>query len=72
VELSLALAWRFGFAGPAQRCLYHMAVLTPAVTQEHRTGRLNASLLRGGLGRLRLPRALREMRHEHFPGLRPE
>jgi hypothetical protein len=75
VELPLDLAWsgdrRFDLADPVQRYLYHMTVLTSAVTREHYTSWLNAGLLRGDWGRLRLPRALREVWQEHFPELGP-
>lgn len=75
VELPLDLAWsgdrRFDLADPVQRYLYHMTVLTSAVTREHYTSWLNASLLCGDWGRLRLPRALRETWQAHFPELGP-
>ena len=75
VELPLDLAWsgdrRFDLANPEQRYLYHMTVLTSAVTREHYTSWLNAGLLRGDWGRLRLPRTLREIWQEHFPELGP-
>jgi hypothetical protein len=75
VELPLDLAWsgdrRFDLADPVQRYLYHMTVLTSAVTREHYTRWLNASLLSGDWSRLRLPRPLRETWQEHFPELRP-
>ena len=62
VELPIDLAWsgdrRFDLADPVQRYLYHMTVLTSAVTREHYTGWLNASLLCGDWSSLRLPRAL--------------
>ena len=48
-----------------------MTVLTSAVTREHYTSWLNAGLLRDDWGRLRLPRSLREVWHEHFPELGP-
>ena len=73
VELPLDLAWsgdrRFDLADPGQRYLYHMTVLTSAVTREHYTSWLNAGLLRGDWGRLRLPRTLREIWQERFPEL---
>jgi hypothetical protein len=73
VELPLDLAWsgnrNFDLADPAQRYLYHMTVLTAAVTREHYTGWLNAELLSGDWGTLRLPRVLREIWQEHFPEL---
>lgn len=75
VELPLDLAWsgdrRFDLADPGQRYLYHMTVLTSAITREHYTGWLNVGLLRGDWGRLRLPRPLREIWQEHFPELGP-
>jgi hypothetical protein len=75
VELPLDLAWsgdrRFDLADPVQRYLYHMTVLTSAVTQEHYTKWLNASLLCGDWNRLRLPRPLRETWQAHFPELGP-
>jgi len=75
VELPLDLAWsgdrRFDLADPVQRYLYHMTVLTSAVTREHYTRWLNASLLCGDWSRLRLPRALRETWQAHFPELGP-
>jgi hypothetical protein len=65
VELPRDLAWsgdrRFDLADPGQRYLYHMTILTSAVTREHYTGWLNAGLLCGDWGRLRLPRPLREI-----------
>lgn len=73
VELPLDLAWsgdrRFDLADPVQRYLYHMTVLTSAVTREHYTSWLNASLLCGDWSRLRLPRPLREIWQAHFPEL---
>jgi hypothetical protein len=73
VELPLDLAWsgdrRFDLADPVQRYLYHMTVLTSAVTREHYTRWLNASLLCGDWSRLRLPRPLRETWQAHFPEL---
>lgn len=75
VELPADLAWSgdrcFDLADPGQRYLYHMTVLTSAVTREHYTRWLNASLLRGDWGRLRLPRPLREIWQERFPELGP-
>ena len=66
VELPLDLAWsgdrRFDLADPGQRYLCHMTVLTSAVTREHYTSWLNASLLRGEWSRLRLPRLPRPLR----------
>jgi hypothetical protein len=56
-------------ADPGQRYLFHMTVLTSAVTREHNTSWLNAGLLRGDWGRLRLPRTLREIWQERFPEL---
>ena len=50
VELPVDLAWSgdrsFDLADPAQRYLYHMTVLTAAVTREHYAHWLNADLLR--------------------------
>lgn len=73
VELPADLAWSgdrcFDLADPGQRYLYHMTVLTSAVTREHYTSWLNAGLLRGDWGRLRLPRPLREIWQERFPEL---
>ncbi len=75
VELPLDLAWsgdrRFDLGDPVQRYVYHMTVLTSAVTREHYTRWLNASLLCGDWSRLRLPRALRETWQAHFPELGP-
>jgi hypothetical protein len=75
VELPRDLAWsgdrRFDLADPVQRYLYHMTVLTSAVTREHYTSWLNASLLRSDWSRLRLPRPLRAIWQEHFPELGP-
>jgi len=75
VELPLDLAWsgdrRFDLADPVERYLYHVTVLTSAVTPEHYTSWLNASLLCGEWRRLRLPRPLREIWQEHFPELGP-
>jgi hypothetical protein len=75
VELPLDLAWsgdrRFDLADPVQRYLYHMTMLTSAVTREHYTSWLNASLLCGDWSRLRLPRPLREIWQAHFPELGP-
>jgi hypothetical protein len=75
VELPLDLAWsgdrRFDLADPVQRYLYHMTVLTSAVTREHYTRWLNASLLSGDWSTLRLPRPLREIWQAHFPELGP-
>lgn len=75
VELPVDLAWsgdrRFDLSDPMQRYLYHMTVLTAAVTREHYTHWLNASLLCGDWNRLRLPRPLREIWQERFPELGP-
>jgi hypothetical protein len=75
VELPFDLAWsgdrRFDLADPVQRYLYHMTVLTSAVTREHYTRWLNASLLCGDWSKLRLPRPLREIWQAHFPELGP-
>lgn len=48
-----------------------MTVLTSAVTREHYTRWLNASLLCGDWSRLRLPRALRKKWQAYFPELGP-
>lgn len=75
VELPIDLAWSgdrcFDLADPVQRYLYHVTVLTSAVTAEHYTRWLNADLLRSDWSRLRLPVALRTVWHEHFPELAP-
>jgi hypothetical protein len=75
VELPLDLAWSgdrgFDLADPVQRYLYHMTVLTSAVTREHYTSWLNASLLCSDWSKLRLPRLLREIWQAHFPELGP-
>jgi hypothetical protein len=75
VELPVDLAWSgdrcFDLAEPMQRYLYHMTVLTAAVTQEHYTTWLNGSLLCGDWSRLRLPRTLREIWQGRFPELGP-
>jgi hypothetical protein len=75
VELPLDLAWsgdrRFDLTDSVQRYLYHMTVLTSAVTREHYTSWLNASLLCGDWSRLRLPQPLREIWQSHFPELGP-
>jgi hypothetical protein len=67
VELPLDLAWsgdrRFDLADPVQRYLYHMTVLTSAVTREHYTSWLNASLLSGDWSRLRLPNVVSGVRY---------
>lgn len=73
VELPIDLAWSgdrsFDLSDPAQRYLYHMTVLTAAVTGEHYTRWLNGGLLRADWNRLRLPRPLRAVWQEHFPEL---
>jgi hypothetical protein len=73
VELPIDLAWsgdrRFNLADPVQRYLYHVTVLTAAVTPEHYTRWLNAELLRSDWARLRLPIALRTIWNDHFPEL---
>jgi hypothetical protein len=73
VELPVDLAWSgdrsFDLSDPVQRYLYHMTVLTAAVTPEHYTRWLNAGLLREDWSRLRLPRLLRAVWQEHFPEL---
>jgi hypothetical protein len=76
VELPIDLAWSLGdrcfdLADPMQRYLYHMTVLTAAVTREQYTSWLNRSLLCGDWSRLRLPRPLREIWQERFPELGP-
>jgi hypothetical protein len=73
VELPVDLAWSgdrsFDLADPVQRYLYHVTVLTSAVTRDHYTSWLNAGLLRSDWSRLRLPRPLREIWQDHFPEL---
>ncbi len=73
--LPVDLAWSgercFDLADPVQRYLYHVTVLTAAVTPEHYTRWLNADLLRSDWSRLRLPVGLRTIWHEHFPELSP-
>jgi hypothetical protein len=73
VELPGDLAWSgdrtFDLADPAQRYLYHMTVLTAAVTREHYTRWLNARLLRSDWAALRLPKPLRAIWHDRFPEL---
>jgi hypothetical protein len=73
VELPVDLAWSgdrsFDLADPVQRYLYHMTVLTAAVTSEHYTNWLNAGLLQADWGRLRLPGPLRSVWQRHFPEL---
>ena len=73
VELPVDLAWSgdrsFDLADPSQRYLYHMTVLTAAVTGEHYTRWLNAGLLRIDWSRLRLPGPLRAVWQERFPEL---
>jgi hypothetical protein len=73
VELPVDLAWSgdrsFDLSDPVQRYLYHVTVLTAAVTPEHYTRWLNAGLLRGDWSRLRIPRPLRAIWQEHFPEL---
>lgn len=73
VELPVDLAWSgdrsFDLADPSQRYLYHMTVLTAAVTGEHYTRWLNAGLLRTDWSRLRLPGPLRAVWQERFPEL---
>jgi hypothetical protein len=74
VELLLDLAWsgdrRFDLADPVQPYLYQMTVLTYAVSREHYTGWLNASLLCGDWSMLRFPRALRKTWQARVDGLR--
>jgi hypothetical protein len=73
VELPFDLAWSgrrsFDLADPDQRYLYHMTVLTAAVTPEHYTHWLNAELLQSDWARLRLPLPLRSVWHHRFPEL---
>lgn len=73
VELpfDLALSGRrsFDLADPDQRYLYHMTVLTAAITPEHYTCWLNADLLQSDWARLRLPRPLRNVWQRRFPEL---
>lgn len=73
VELPIDLAWSgdrsFDLGDAAQRYLYHVTVLTAAVTREHYTHWLNADLLQSDWRRLRLPAGLRTVWHEHFPEL---
>ncbi|GGL01666.1 hypothetical protein Ppa06_70630 [Planomonospora parontospora subsp. parontospora] len=73
VELPSDLAWsgrtRFDLSDRDQRYLFHMTVLTSAITAEHYTHWLNADLLRSDWARLRLPRALRALWQERFPEL---
>jgi hypothetical protein len=73
VELPVDLAWSgdrsFDLTDPVQRYLYHVTVLTAAVTREHYTDWLNAGLLQADWGRMRLPRSLRTVWQEHFPEL---
>jgi hypothetical protein len=76
VQLPIDLAWsgdrHFDLADPVQRYLYHVAVLTAAVTPEHYTRWLNAELLRSDWASLRLPAPLRAVWHDHFPELAAE
>jgi hypothetical protein len=75
VELPLDLAWSgdrsFDLTDSMQRYLYHMTVLTAAVTREHYTSWLNADLLQADweLLRQRLPMQLRDVWQQHFPEL---
>jgi hypothetical protein len=73
VELPVDLAWsgdrNFDLADPSQRYLYHVTVLTAAVTREHYIRWLNAGLLRTDWSRLRLPRPLRAVWQERFAEL---
>jgi hypothetical protein len=74
VELPPELAWSgrraFDLAEAEQRYLYHMTVLTAAVTPAHYTRWLNPDLLVAEWPRLRLPRPLRRAWQEQFPELR--
>lgn len=76
VELPVDLAWSgdrsFDLGNAHQRYLYQMTVLTAAVTREHYTRWLNADLLRSDWAKLRLPRPLRAVWHDHFPELAGE
>jgi len=76
VQLPIDLAWsgdrHFDLSDPVQRYLYHMTVLTAAVTPEHYTRWLNAELLRSDWSRLRLPAPLRAVWHARFPELAAE
>jgi len=67
------LAWSgrrsFDLTNPVQRYMFHMTVLTAAVTPEHYTRWLNTELLRSDWTRLRLPIALRAIWNDHFPEL---
>jgi hypothetical protein len=73
VELPVDLAWSgdrsFDLENPVDRYLYHMTVLTAAVTAEHYTRWLNAALLASEWERLRLPPPLREAWQQRFPEL---
>jgi hypothetical protein len=74
VELPPELAWSgrraFDLAVAEQRYLYHMTVLTAAVTPTHYTRWLNPDLLVAEWPRLRLPRPLRQVWQDRFPELR--
>lgn len=73
VELPPELAWSgrrvFDLAVAEHRYLYHMTVLTAAVTPAHYTRWLNPGLLVAEWPRLRLPRPLRRTWQEQFPEL---
>jgi hypothetical protein len=73
VALPGDLAWsgqrNYDLSDPDQRYLYHMTVLTAAITPEHYTQWLNADLLRSDWVRLRMPRPLRRLWEDHFPEL---
>ncbi|MBG0818564.1 hypothetical protein [Planomonospora sp. ID82291] len=73
VDLPSDIAWsgrtRFDLSDRDQRYLFHMTVLTSAITTEHYTQWLNADLLRSDWARLRLPRVLRGLWQERFPEL---
>jgi hypothetical protein len=74
VELPPELAWSgrraFDLAVAEQRYLYHMTILTAAVTPAHYTSWLNPDLLLADWQRLHLPRPLRRAWQDHFPELR--
>ncbi|GIH81054.1 hypothetical protein Plo01_74830 [Planobispora longispora] len=73
VDLPPDLAWsgrtRFDLSNPDQRYLFHMTVLTSAITAEHHTHWLNADLLLQDWARLRLPRQLRLLWQARLPEL---
>jgi hypothetical protein len=73
VVLPFDLAWsgdrNFDLSNPDDRYLYHMTVLTAAITPQHYTEWLNADLLRSEWGRLVLPPRLRDIWQQRFPEL---